>query len=567
MYGGRNMVKVIFVLMLAALIVIPVLVSCTSGRQTSLPVVVDNQSGKPQSQAEVDNRTILKSPDLRLNQEEQQKIVFVSWRDAIWMWNWSYNLNSTTGAYGEIYIMDADGNNQLNLTNNPSNDFIPSLSPDGKKILFVSDRKWEPDNKMDDNLDIFVMNVDGSNVKNLTGHRAWDTMPRWSPDGSMIVFLSSHSGWPCLWAMDAEGKNFLNLTPNRNSRDWNFYIWPAWSPDGKKIVYTTGQDGNYTINAMEIDYTLIKQILLNPIPDNYKGEAWSTTGDRRVARPITISSYTNQDRVPWLIGIRTLTSGTPSGYAGTVSFSPDGKRIAYLFQRKDINTEICDIYIMNEDGSNPVNLTNSFGTTGKGAFNDWPVWSPDGEKIAFASDRDGKPLWYGPYKYALQIYVMDADGDNVTRVINNNFADVAPSWGIVPYVLAEKLRTPKQPTLTVLPEANISALDLDQINKYYGREVAIEGKVVDYAGAWDAETRPMLLYFDNPKQHCMGYDEWKQGQCGTDFRVVINIQDFKKFPDVFTYMDNRVRVIGIIDRYRGAPCIVATDPQQITIIN
>ena len=222
---------------------------------------------------------------------------------------------------------------------------------------------------------------------------------------------------------------------------------------------------------------------------------------------------------------------------------------------------------MNADGSNPTNLTNSISIVGQGQYNDWAAWSPDGKKMAFVSDRDGRPMDFGlTLKNAWQIYVMDADGSNVTRIINNNYADGSPSWGRVPYDLTEKLKAPPQPTLTITPEATISALDLGQIQKFYSREVAIEGTVVDYGGAWDVETRPILLYFDLPMQHCKGYDEWLQGQCGTDFRVVITKQDLNKFPDVFTYLDNKVRVVGKIEYYKGAPCIIASDPQQITIV-
>ena len=135
----------------------------------------------------------------------------------------------------EIYVMDADGSNPTNLTNNPAVDGFPVWSPDGRKIAFVSD--------LDGNAEIYVMDADGSNQTNLTNNPAYDGPGEllgalalmWSPDSSKIAFISWRDDYNAeIYVMDADGSNQTNLS---NSRGWDYS--PAWSPDGSKIAFVS----------------------------------------------------------------------------------------------------------------------------------------------------------------------------------------------------------------------------------------------------------------------------------------------------------------------------------------
>ena len=106
----------------------------------------------------------------------------------------------------EIYVMNADGSNQTRLTDNPASDSDPTWSADGQKIAFASNR--------DGNWQIYIMNADGSNQTRLTNNQADDAYPAWSPDGQRIAFTSNRDGNLEIYVMNPDGSQQSRLTNN-----------------------------------------------------------------------------------------------------------------------------------------------------------------------------------------------------------------------------------------------------------------------------------------------------------------------------------------------------------------
>lgn len=140
----------------------------------------------------------------------------------------------------EIYVMDANGSGQTNLTDSPGWDTAPAWSPDGGQIAFQSNRDGNPE--------IYMMDADGSRQVNLTNHPEDDAAPALSPDGSKIAFQSDRTGVFNIYVMETDGTGLVQLT---NSPDWD--IEPAWSTDGQYIAFYSGRAGNFEIYVMNAD--------------------------------------------------------------------------------------------------------------------------------------------------------------------------------------------------------------------------------------------------------------------------------------------------------------------------
>ena len=142
----------------------------------------------------------------------------------------------------EIFAVNPDGGGLKQLTFNTADDYAPDHSPDGEEITFISDR----DGASDDVDDIFEMDADGSDQRNLTkSPRADDSFSVWSPDGEEVAFTSDRDGNFEVYKMKDDGRGQRNLT--RNPADDS---GPDWSPDGKKIAFQSDRDGSFDIFRM-----------------------------------------------------------------------------------------------------------------------------------------------------------------------------------------------------------------------------------------------------------------------------------------------------------------------------
>jgi Tol biopolymer transport system component len=176
-------------------------------------------------------------------------------------------------------VMDADGTNQVRLTDNAASDRNPAFSPnpDGSRIAFTSTR-------VPSGSDIFVMGAvdsdndgNGDNLVRFTGAQS-DSSPAWSPDGTKIAFQSGRDDpQGDIYVMDAAPESGTNKALRlTDTTEGDFE--PNWSPDGSKIVFTSGRDGNFEIYVMNADGSAPKRLTKKGPRDS--SPAWSPDGSK-----------------------------------------------------------------------------------------------------------------------------------------------------------------------------------------------------------------------------------------------------------------------------------------------
>ncbi len=239
-----------------------------------------------------------------------------------------------------IYVMSSSGSDRARLSDGGA-EFLsaPAWSSDGSKIAFVADGADAPD--------IWVMNSDGSDAVNLTQHKAKDHSPAWSPDGEWIAFASVRDSafWE-LYVMRADGSDLRRLTWWEDASD----LWPTWSPDGTRLAFASKRDGNWEIYAIDRGGSNLIRLTAHPADDT--NPAWSPDGSR-VAFESTREGYTDIYVMPVAAGRAVNVSNVPWATDLGPTWSPDGGRIAFYSDRDGE----WDIYVMTSDGSEVIKLT------------------------------------------------------------------------------------------------------------------------------------------------------------------------------------------------------------------
>ncbi len=343
----------------------------------------------------------------------------------------------------DIYVINADGSNETRLTFNQYDDFQPAWAWDGSKFAFVSTRDGECDASLascNRDREIYVMNADGTGQSRLTNNSAFDNSPAWSSDGSKIAFISDRDGNRQIYVMNADGSNQTRLSNNLAS-DSN----PDWfGGSSKRCTHAAGSvtcalgtlnAGSTTTVAITVrvgatttgvitNTASITSTTPDPVTANNTTTATTTVvqlADLSVTKVASPDPAASGGSLTYTITVTndgpsdatavTLTDTLPVGvsFVSVTSSATSTSKIAFSSNR-DGDTEI---YIMNADGSQQTRLTSSVGPDQS------PSISPDGTRITFESTRGGA---------SDEIYVMNVDGSGQTRLTNNGVDESSASW-------------------------------------------------------------------------------------------------------------------------------------------
>jgi len=278
--------------------------------------------------------------------------------------------NSNRDGNNEIYSFAPDGSDARRLTFESTNDIEPTVSPDGTKVAFTSTR--------DGDQEIYIMNQDGSGVKRLTFSPGEDRPGTFSPDGTRISFHSGRFPAPAgpghssleIMTMNIDGTDVRRLT-NNNFQD----SFAHWSPQGDRIAFNSNRTGDVEI------WTLV------PVDANADGNA----------------------------DVQTRVTNSP-GEDAHASWSPDGSQLTFHSRRDFVanpgGTRLEIYRASSVDGSNAVRLTGI-----DNEFDVFPVWSPDGQKIAW------------PRLFPSDIHIMNAsDGSGRVNITNTAADETRCDW-------------------------------------------------------------------------------------------------------------------------------------------
>jgi eukaryotic-like serine/threonine-protein kinase len=257
--------------------------------------------------------------------------------------------------FPQIFKSNVDGTDLVQLTNIENGACQPSWSPDGARLVFISPCLHRIDSPRESYTDtsLFMINADGTGLKQLTNVPGADFEPAWSPDGKRIAFTSIRDGNKQIYLFDVDSQSVIRLTqPDVNIENSQ----PAWSPDGKQIAYLVERLETYQVWVMNntgqenVQVVRSGQTLWDYAP------AWSADGK------VIVFNQRPRDNLltrPWLMSVQYPDDGAATRLnfqtpIEDVEFSPDG--LWLVSEGRDAQGNR-DIYFMTIAGGNRTRLT------------------------------------------------------------------------------------------------------------------------------------------------------------------------------------------------------------------
>ncbi|MCA9953672.1 MAG: PD40 domain-containing protein [Anaerolineales bacterium] len=304
----------------------------------------------------------------------------------------------------------------------------PPTSDPTPGIVFVTTRHVERNTSIHQNWELYLVQPDGTGLTRLTDNDRVDTSPSWSPDGRQIVFRSRVDGSADIFVMDANGQNWRNLIKDPEDSIFDDF-YPEWNPQRDIIALYTDRFYSPDVGCAWHRLAIMPlaggadkiQVLEDPLTEQ-ETLGWAPDG-----RHLAFSSRCDMGRegavelFVWDIDTNEVTRLTDDGNINaSPAYSHDGRYLAYQSVHPDT---LADVFVMDLETGEIANLTNN------PEFKDsHPTWSPDDSQIAFVSNRDGND----------EIYVMDvilepfASSANPVNLTNNPAKDFEPAWSPVP---------------------------------------------------------------------------------------------------------------------------------------
>lgn len=261
----------------------------------------------------------------------------------------------------EIFVMDWDGANPRQVTRHGTISQSPTWSWDGRDIAYSSFAYHA--NQKTRNIDLFTYDLESGKRFAISYRTGVNSGASYMPDDRHLLLTLTNGGKADIYRMTVDGRSTEKVT---NARANELNVEPVPSPDGSKIAFSSDRSGNAMIYVMNADGSGVKRL--------------------------TIAGK----------------------YNSSPAWSPDGKKIAFA----GYDASHFDIFLMNSDGTNMSRLTSAAKKNGKMSNNEEPTFSPDGRNIIFTSDRTGK----------YQLYITSLDGENERRLTFDDHEYFKPRW-------------------------------------------------------------------------------------------------------------------------------------------